>query len=316
MKKLILVLVILLAVPALGLNLTLTRQGTTAYVDVNYTGGDPNNMPRAFALKLDINTPATFQSISNYKTGESTQASPGYGIYPARIAIDTNGTVTSWGTPLADPCDPGAGTGLYSNSIVLEFGSLYYGDVNKPRMNDRLCTVEVNCNGGTSAVNITATEENTYRGGVVLENGSVPVPDLNATLAYTGCQPSECLKSSLPDGNEYPAWVTWGKPSCWCFRRQCNADANGGKTGPYWVSTPELNLLKVAYNKTDTQLKNITNGVCCDFDHKKTGPYRVTTPDLNILKAKYNKLDTAVKCCDLNQDCNLESGDKYNFWTN
>jgi hypothetical protein len=166
-------------------------------------------------------------------------------------------------------------------------------------------------------VNVTATEENTYRGGVVLENGSVPVPDLNATLVYT-CV-SECLKGSPPTV-EYNDWVKWNKPSCWCFRRQCRGDADGKTSLGNPVATADLNLLKAALNKADTVLKNITGGICADFDHKSSLGNRVATADLNILKAFLNKATTSVSCCDTAApdpcNCVLQAGDKWNFWTN
>jgi len=191
MKKLILVLAILLAVPAFALNIALVKQTPDGNkVDLNYAGADGNNLPRAFALKIVVNSPAKIANVTNFKTGESTQASPGYGIYPATIIIDSNdGSVDNNGTPLAAPGDPGAETGLGTNKIVLEFGSLYapvaVGSPNAPAATGTLCTLTMDCNGATGDVNIVATEEDIYRGGVVLENGTAPDPNLSATLAYT-----------------------------------------------------------------------------------------------------------------------------------
>jgi len=190
MKKLILVLVILLAVPAFGaLNISLVKQSPDGNkVDLNYADANSLNLPRAFALKVVVASPAKITDVTNYKIGESNSTNRGYGIYPARIVIEANGTVTGWGTPLAEPTDPGAGTGLGTNQIVLEFGSLYVGDVNSPATSGTLCTLKMDCNGATGDVNIVATEEEQYRGGAVLENGTAPDPNLTATLAYA-CTP-------------------------------------------------------------------------------------------------------------------------------
>jgi hypothetical protein len=121
----------------------------------------------------------------------------------------------------------------------------------------------------------------------------------------------ECLKSTV---TEYSAWVAWGKPSCWCFQRQCRGDVNGAKSG-YWVALLDLNILKSAWQKNDTQLGAVTNGICADFNHSKSG-YRVQMLDLNILKSYWQKPDTQVPCCDLDSNCILTPADKYLFWTN
>jgi hypothetical protein len=204
MKKLILVLAILLAVPAFGaLSISLTQQGTSNLVDLNYADACSTNLPRAFALKIDVDSPAKITDVTNFKIGESNSANPGYGIYPARITIEANGTVTDWGTPLAAPGDPGAGNGQGTNNIVLEFGSLYVGDGNAPATSGTLCTLTMDCNGATGNVNIVATEEDTYRGGVVLEDGDTPDPNLTASLPYACAAPlpgQATLNSPPADG--------------------------------------------------------------------------------------------------------------------
>jgi hypothetical protein len=316
MKKLIFVLAILLAVPAFALTLSLQQQADVNKVNVNYAGADSNNLPRAFALKIEVNAPskAVIKDVNGFKIGESNSTNRGYGIYPATIVITAN-DVNVWGTPLADPCDPGAGTGLGTKQVVLEFGSLYVGAGNAPATSGTLCYVKIDPNGTTGSVIVTATEENTYRGGVVLENGTVPVPDLNATTTIVYAQP-KCLKSTIPDQNEYNAWTLFGEPNCWCFKRQCRGDADGKKSGLYWVAPADLTILRSSYNKVDTILKNITNGICADFDHKKSGLYRVAPADLTILRTYYNKVETIVKCCDADLNCTLDAGDKWNFWMN
>ncbi len=130
----------------------------------------------------------------------------------------------------------------------------------------------------------------------------------------------KCFKDyNLVDHYEYNTWVAWGEPNCWCCRRHCRGDADCKKTGIAWVASPDLNLLKRCFNKTDTVLKNMTNCICADFDHKKTGVARVSAPDLNILKLYYNRPEAQVPCCDKDQNCTLDCnipGDKWYFWTN
>ena len=333
--------------------------------------------------------------------GESNRPShKGYGIYPARINIDTAGVVQNWGTPLADsnvssPADPGAGVGLPSNHMVLEFASLYYDDgihdTNAPGVTGTLCKFTVNP-GAVSNPPIIMKDEITYRGGVVLENGTQDLTAADKTLVYTTAVPppgkatnpspansavgvnsntgittltwttdsgatsqnvylgtvatpvtlvgtgtsyvptlvegktyywrvdeinaggtttgdiwtfnTDCYKSTALS---YAAWVTFGKPACWCYQRNCRGDADGIKTGLYWVNAPDLTLLKAGYLKNDTALAGVPNGICADFDHTKTGLYRVNAPDLTLLKAYYLKSQTSVPVCDV---ANV------NFWTN
>jgi hypothetical protein len=389
MKIQILILTIaLVASPALALNVYLSREGTSNIIDVNYSGADANNLPRAFALDVTIDSPGLIANVNNYKLdGESTSASRGYGIYPARIDINSGGVVLGWGTPLADGNDPGAaGTGLGTNHIILEFASLYSGDANKPATSGRLCNLTINPNGA-GYLNIRVQSE-TARGSVVLEDrtqvavdanlvmvisvppgkATVPSPADSATgvvrtgtsltwvagsgatshdvyFGTAGSPPSignqtgtsyspgsmiqgklyywrideknatgtttgdiwrftvqECLKST---DIEYSAWVVWGKPSCWCFQRQCRGDVNGAKSG-YWVTLLDLNILKSAWQKNDTQLGAVTNGICADLNHLKSG-YRVGLLELNVLKSYWQKNDTMVPVCD---------SALVNFWMN
>jgi len=73
----------------------------------------------------------------------------GYGIFPGTIDINTvSGAVDAWGTPVALSTAPGAaGTGLDTNTIVVEMGALYV-DANKPPLSGTLLSVKVNgdCN--------------------------------------------------------------------------------------------------------------------------------------------------------------------------
>jgi hypothetical protein len=332
MKKLILVLAILFVVsPAfavLDVNLVLCAND----VNIVYTGGDPCNLPRAFALKIELvggtDPNIVIKDVNDYKkNGESTSASRGFGIYPARIVIDSNGNVTSWGSPLADSCDPGGSLALPGKTIILEFGSLYVGEGNAPDPCGILCELHFDCNGSTGNVNIVMTDEDTYRGGVVLENGNTV--DVSKTLVYTPCiaaqPPTKCLKQT--DMNEYNAWVKFTEPNCWCFKKQCRGDSDGVATFGARVASPDLNLLKRALNKTDACLATIAwsgvPGICADFDHKATFGARVASPDLTIMKKFLNQPEVNVPCCDYNApgtapDCNLrpvdDPNEKYNFW--
>lgn len=195
MKKLILVLAMLVASPvfaALDVNLVLVDSDTVAVV---YTGADSANLPRAFALTVTIDGTGTFTAINGYKTGESTSANPGFGIFPAGIQINSAGTVDDYGSPLADTADPGAaGTGLGTNTVILELGSLYSGSANAPLTAGTLCTLDFN--KGT-ATQISLATESTYRGGIVLENGT----QLTDTAVITLATPPAPATNGTPTPN-------------------------------------------------------------------------------------------------------------------
>ncbi len=91
------------------------------------------------------------------------------------------------------------------------------------------------------------------------------------------------------DHLEYSEWVKLGKPKCWCYPRQCLGDADGLPYGKfnYYVSIPDLFILKKAWNKYAQDL--VGNEICADFDHLPYGKsgYRVSLPDLDILKANW-----------------------------
>ncbi|UCG57758.1 MAG: hypothetical protein JSU70_23200 [Phycisphaerales bacterium] len=108
----------------------------------------------------------------------------------------------------------------------------------------------------------------------------------------------ECFPSCHED---YSAWVSVGKPECWCGPRQCHGDADdsrGGsaKAGYYYVGPTDLNVLITAWLVKEPPygpgITSVSNGICADFAHdhggsSKSGFYRVGPSDLNILIANW-----------------------------
>jgi hypothetical protein len=109
-----------------------------------------------------------------------------------------------------------------------------------------------------------------------------------------------CFPCAHPD---YFEWLDVGKPDCWCYPRQCHGDADGKQTTGfppyYWVSIPDLGILKSAWNKELPAL--VGNEICADFDHMQTTGfppyYRVSIPDLTILKTYWNDTVTPDPNC-------------------
>jgi len=139
---------------------------------------------RAFALDINIDSNSgspNFQRIRSFKVGESNAASPGYGIFPSRFRdfvtvappnwnVDTNyNPTTAWNEPETTDHDSGMG---YPKMIV-EMGTLYAGDANKPLLNTT-CTLfkfDVNNYGQLGTFHITV-KANALRGGVVNGDGN------------------------------------------------------------------------------------------------------------------------------------------------
>jgi len=169
-----------------------------------------------------------------------------------------------------------------------------------------ICVLTYTCDG-TTPIAITFAED-TLRGGVVDTAGDAMAVTLPGAVEIP-CAPSECLKSTAP---EYAAWVSFGKPDCWCFKRQCRGDYQNAQQGVFWVQSNDFTGLKDAFGKIASQMTGTR--ICADFDHAAQGAFRVQSNDFVILKAYFGKVVAQVPCCDANGDCVLDANDKYNFW--
>ena len=100
------------------------------------------------------------------------------------------GDVKDWGSPLAAQGDIGAKDQILpSGDVVLEFASLYKDPEVTPALTSgRLCSLTVTPNGAASAT-ISAVEEDTYRGGIVLEDGTAIELDIAPLVITYVCTP-------------------------------------------------------------------------------------------------------------------------------
>ena len=169
----------MLATPALAVDVDIWAEAgddankVEIWYDVyNPVPGCPDGgRPRAFGLSIKV-TDGNIVDINVPFEGECDVNNQGYGIFPGTIDIDEAGDVSDYGTPVAPSDAPGAiGTGIDTNTIVIEMGSLYTG-VNCPDPCALLFTIEVSldCNvsiAGDPARTGTASPEGK---GVVLEN--------------------------------------------------------------------------------------------------------------------------------------------------
>ena len=291
MRKFIgLLLVLAIAAPSFAAVTIECNDLGDGVVAIEYSGAAAAAKPRAIALVLTVDNGAVITDVNDLgKEGV------GYAIYPGTIAI-SGGSVQEYNTPLAPNTDPGAaGTGLNTASVVLEMGSLHwpadYGSVNAPPESGTLCeiTVDADCN-------LTIAEEDTFRGGIVLYNAE---GETGASLLGCNIEIVPAVVDCFDSGHaDYGAWVTAGKPDCWCYEYQCEGDADGlqlgnPKDGYFYVENADLTLLLNSWK--------ITSGVnvCADFTRStdgnpKDGYFQVENADLTILLNHWKNDGTLV----------------------
>jgi hypothetical protein len=225
MKKTLLIVAMLLLVA------TPVMASTTVKVLVNpaeqFTAADGNKVQpvsiayvtdanvRAFALDInvrDVNGAPNFQGIKNFKTGESNAASPGYGIFPSRFRDFIVVTSPNWGDPNYNPTvawnEPGStNTGMGYPKMIVEMGTLYAGDANKPAWSGTLFKFDVNAWGSVGTFHVTVVAD-TLRGGVVGNDGNTIVPPILVLEGNDVCfAPPTCV---LPDVVSQPEATATG----------------------------------------------------------------------------------------------------------
>jgi hypothetical protein len=294
-------------------------------IDINYVCSASERV-RAFAIEVNLDNGFTVTGVSDYNTGESsalTGKKTGYGIFPGSFRDVINPASPVWADgnykPIAPATDTDAnGTGLGTHKVILEMGSLYVGDTNKPPASGTLCRLWIS----TGQDNITTgfgpkdcniqIAVNTTRGGVVLEDGTAITPTLVARGLSAASKISfpECFPCWGVYSAQYNEFIFTFKPRCWCgwqtgdnnWRTQCAGDADN-KTqdlvGKYRVYTSDYTKLSQAWKLKATQLRfGDANLLCADFDHKSqdlVGKYRVYTSDYTILAANWKLTETKIR---------------------
>jgi len=153
----------LFAVPVNAVVITCVNESNDV-VRIDYDASGEKALPIAFALDVAVDGGATITKVYDYKVGDSNAASPGFGIFPNSMRLDSNGDVIDWGSPVVSG---GAGT----PSVTLGMASRYYDKKNAPGVKGALCRILIDTHG-VSKVNVQVTP-NTDGGGVVLEDATV-----------------------------------------------------------------------------------------------------------------------------------------------
>ena len=293
MSKVLYVLAaLLIASPAMAVpNVDITctpGEGGWVTIGYNVTRGPAEPRLRALALEVEAST-GKIVAVRGYKTGESTAASKGYGIFPGSIGLaDPQNPV--WGDPIAPDTDPGAeGTGLGTNKVILEMGSLYDSGApgNEPaEPTGALCQLRFS---NTCTVSVKAEKDN--RGGIVMED-----PDADVTTNVTNLTPL-CSPVWTYTGPETTEWGNVGSPSYWEADRQCYGDADAGDEpfgrGMVGVGLNDVPILLAGYRVDEFYYTNPGDDpwIAADFDHAKEpfgrGWVSVGLDDISILLTYY-----------------------------
>jgi len=247
-RSLVFIMALLLATPALGAVIITCSDEGNGVLKIGYDASGESELVRAFALDITLDAGATFAAIdgNSYSEGQGEV----YGIFPGSIDLtDLNSPV--WGTPIAPSTDPGAsGTGLGTNRVIIEMGSLYEPNLTGPPTSDaQLCQFQLNL---TADCNVTIVAEVT-RGGVVLEDGST------ASISSSGCL--------VAAGGDWPP--------CWDNETICHGDGSGNGT----VGTEDFGPFRDGFLASHPDQRYIDNA-CGDFSRNGTigtedfGPFR------------------------------------------
>jgi hypothetical protein len=282
--------------------------------EVNYVCGAGEKV-RAFALEITVDNGFTITSIKDFNKGENTSTTRGYGIFPGKFRDVINPADPCWAdgnyNPIAPAADADAsGTGLGTNKIIVELGSLYVAP-NDPCSVGTLFRFDVSSNNRTAIDCNLNIALNTTRGGIVLEDGNAaPSPTL------TGGKVSfpKTFPCWTPFDVQYNEWVSVWEPKCWSgtylagdanWRVQCWGDADGkyeGSLNKYRVYQSDYSKLLQAWGKKATALRagmgTDGNWMCADNDHKYEGSlnrYRVYQSDYARLLQGWGKKDTQMR---------------------
>jgi len=169
-RILVIVAALVFATPALAVvDFNAVQDANLKVVSITYSG----EVVRAMALDITVDSNTTIAAISSYKTGESTAASKGYGIFPGRFRDYVDAANPNWAdpnyTPVAPAGDPDARGGIGTNGVTIELGSLYVGEPNKPATSGTLCKLLLSTSSTSCNMTIAA---NATRGRVVKEDAN------------------------------------------------------------------------------------------------------------------------------------------------
>jgi len=299
MKSLMAMLVLVVAVPAMAtVNFTAVDAGS-GKLTIAYTTTD-GDLPRGVALRLALSDAA----VVDLAAVPVAVVDPAFNAFIDYAYSNPQNFAVGNGHPLAKATEAGA-LAADASDFSLCAGVLDQngGQAAGPASTTNLFTIQLK-SIPVAGTNVTISGD-TLRGPASGVVGSV----LNSNLPITvkvmpPVGPDECVKTTA---TFYADWISFGKPDCWCFKRQCRGDVNGIKEliGVAQIGATDLNIFKGAFGKAAASLP--AGGICADLNHAKEliGVARVGATDLAQFKLYYGKSEAQIPECPMTD---------YNFW--
>ena len=307
MKKILLILVVLLLAVPVSAAITVSvvdNEDLTGDIDYDMTGETGTQRVRAWALTITVDSGATITDVVAGYSGENTGTGPGqqgFGIFPGTINI-SGGVIIDPCTPVAPDTDPGAeGTGLDTDTVILEMGSLYAG-ANIPADIGTLAVITV-----SDDCNVTIDAEVTYRGGIVREvatqyAASSPL----ATGRITDAAPLSCRERLTPTEQAlFDRYVADGNSpeDIWCRQFHCRGDGDDAEQfdmmlGWMRIYSDDYNYVANNWKRTPETHADPT----ADYDHAEQfdmmlGWVSVYVNDYNRVAASWKKTTGELTDC-------------------
>lgn len=287
MKKLALLLVLAMAIPAMA-----DIAFTSAWDDVNEElvisyNADPGDGPRGVALMVSMTNGVTAGCADVVSVNSE------FNTY-MDAAHDIGGTYTlGSGCPLAVVGSAGV-LPAADSSFVISMGVLK--DPQGPAADGSHELIRLSLNPNGAADTVVSIAADTLRGPASGVVGDAEIPStMPADLAIS----FDCYT-----GPDYTQWVAVGKPDSWCTPRQCYGDANDSEEpigkGTYWVGFQDINVLLSGFQTPYSGDPDVDTWISADFSHSEEaigkGTYRVGFQDINILLTYFQNPSVPTDC--------------------
>lgn len=289
MKRLMAIMVLVVAVPAMAaVNFTATDAGN-GKLQIAYTTTD-GDLPRGVAMRINLTDGAMVDTTA------AVVVDPAFNTFIDYAFTQGQSYAIGSGHPLAKATEAGA-LDANASDFSISMGVLDQTGAQGagPASSANLITIQL-LKGTANQTTVTITGD-TLRGPASGVVGSVLTSNLPQTVVVTFL--SDPIKSTAPF---YADWVSFGKPNCWAYARNCRGDADGKSQGSAilgfaYVFSNDLNVLISGWNIKEAPkgpgIMSIPNAVCADFNRDKQGSAilgyaRVFSNDLNILIANWN----------------------------
>jgi hypothetical protein len=298
MKSLMAILVLVMAVPAMAVVTFSASDAGSQQLLISYTTTD-GDAPRGVALRVSLSGGATmdFAAAPAVRVEFNT-------FIDYAFSQGVSYTVGS-GHPFANPAAAGALTADAADfslcaGVLDQDGKQAAGPGGAVAINLFKIQLKGIPDGGQTTATISA---DTLRGptsgvvGSVLNSNLQTAPITCVVLGKVAV--TDCVNKNAPFYND---WLSFGKPDCWCYARNCKGDADGLKQGSsilgyVYVFSNDLNILIKGWNIKEAPkgpgIMSIPGAICADFARDKQGSAilgyaRVFSNDLNILIANWN----------------------------